>query len=180
MTSTPPRFLGIPRWILAWISFPLSGLVAWLALGPIVSPGFSLAAGILVGLGVGAAGAWALRVTIAPWALASALGLGAGSLLGALVAPVLAPPLGGLVAAALAGAGIGLAQATLRPPLPRLAWAGLVLVAWIGAWAVSLAVAIDAEQGFAVFGASGALLFTVVIAVSATLVARRRPSAVTA
>jgi hypothetical protein len=177
MTQKSPILGGLPRWILAWISFPLSGLVAWLALGPVSSPGLALAAGILVGLGIGAAGAWALRVPVAPWALVSALGLGLGSLLGALAAPllggILPVPFVGLASTALAGLGLGVAQAALRPPLPRVAWVALVVGAWIAGWAVSLAAAIDAEQGFAVFGASGALLFTLLVALTVTLAARR-------
>jgi len=173
MTNKPLFLGGVPRWILAWIAFPLSGLLTWLALGPVRSPGLALAGGILVGLGIGAAGAWALRVPIASWALCSALGLGIGSLLGALVAPLLAAPLDGLASAALAGLGLSLAQSLLRPPLPRAAWIALVTVAWIIGWAVSLVAAIDTEQGFAVFGASGSLVYTVIVALTATLVARR-------
>lgn len=164
----------MPRWILAGISFPLSGLLTWLALGPVTSPGLALAGGVLVGLGVGAAQAWALRVPIAPWALLSGLGLGVGSLVGALVSPLLTSPWAGLAAAALAGLGIASAQALLRPPLPRLAWIALVAGAWVVGWTVSLVAAIDTAQGFAVFGSSGALVFTVLVAVTVWLVARRR------
>jgi len=176
MAPLPRKRIALARWLLAWVSFPLSGLVAWLALGPVHSPGLALAGGILVGLGIGAAGAWALGVPVAPWSLMSALGLGAGSLLGALAQSITPAPLDGLVQAAVAAASLGLAQAALRPPLPRLAWIGLTLVAWIVGWGVSLAVAIDADQGFAVFGASGALAFTVIVAVTATLAGRRRDS----
>lgn len=177
MTNKPLFLGGVPRWILAWIAFPLSGLVTWLALGPVVSPGLAFAGGVLVGLGIGAAGAWALRVPIASWALFSALGLGIGSLLGALAAPLLSAPVDGLASAALAGLGIAVAQSLLRPPLPRVLWIALVTVAWIIGWAVSLVAAIDTEQGFAVFGASGSLVYTVIIAVTVTLAARRQRKA---
>ncbi|MFZ2963416.1 MAG: hypothetical protein WA006_01890 [Rhodoglobus sp.] len=67
------------------------------------------------------------------------------------------------------------------PSLPRLArWIVHLaafpltgLAAWLLAWAVSLSVAIGLEQGFVVFGSSGALAFTVLLAVTTVLVRRR-------
>jgi len=158
------------------VSFPVSGLVAWLALGPVSSPGLALAGGLIVGLAIGATEAWALRVPVARWSLSSGLGLAVGSLLGFLATRALdaGVVVEGLVTAALAGLGVAVAQSLQHPPLPRFAWIGLTVGAWIVAWAVSLAVAIDTGQGFSVFGSSGALVFTAIVAFTTILVVRRR------
>jgi hypothetical protein len=181
-SRSAPILRGLPRWLVVLASFPLSGLLAWVALGPITSPGLALAGGLIVGLAIGATEAWALRVPIASWSLLSGLGLATGSLLGRLLTDAMdaGAVVEGLATAALAGLGVAVAQSFLRPPLPRRAWITLTLGAWIVAWGVSLAVAIDTSQGFSVFGASGALAFTAIVALTTILVARRRTPAVAA
>jgi hypothetical protein len=87
-----------------------------------------------------------------------ALGMALGSLLlGDDTAPL---PL--LLRGLVAGAAVGIAQATLlRRVLPSSAiWAAAVAGGWALAWAVSAeVVGIDLGQKWAVFGSSGALAF---------------------
>jgi hypothetical protein len=59
------------------------------------------------------------------------------------------------------GAAIGAAQAGLLRgilPTPTM-WAAVVTLGWPLAWAVSAAIGLDLTRNWAVFGASGALLF---------------------
>jgi len=176
VTTTYPPAHAAWRWIAVWAAFPLCGLAASLALGPVHQPGPGAAAGLLAGLGIGAAIGWAVRRPVAAWSLLSGLGLEIGTLLGGMLATAadLTPTATALVTAAIGGVGIAAGQAILRPPLPRALWAALVALAWAAGWAVSLATAIDTDQGFIVFGASGALVFTIALATAALLATRRR------
>jgi hypothetical protein len=150
------------RWILLGLSFPIGGFIVFYALGPITSPGLALAGGAVAGLVIGAAEAFALRVPVARWTVATAIGLGVGSLLAALVAPLLgAGILTTVVTALVAGVFTSAAQLLAQPPLPRLLWLVVHTAGWVIAWLVSLLIAISTDQGFIVFGASGALVFAV-------------------
>lgn len=141
-------------WPVLFISFPLAGLAASLLLGPMTSVPVGLAGGALVGLVVGISTALALEARASRWVPGTLLGLAVGTALAVLV-PVIGPVLQGLA--------LGAAQALVKPPLHPAIWIALVTAAWSGAWAISWAVAIADEPGFVVFGASGALLFTLVM-----------------
>jgi hypothetical protein len=150
------------RWILLGLSFPIGGLIVFIALGPVTSLGLALAGGFIVGIVIGAAEAFALRVPMIRWIVATAIGLGVGSLLAALVASLLgAGILTTVLTALVAGIVTSAAQLLATPPLPRLNWLAVHTAGWVIAWLVSLVIAISTTQGFIVFGASGALVFTV-------------------
>jgi hypothetical protein len=177
-------FTRIPtavRWILVGLSFPIGGLIVFLALGPVTSPGLALGGGIVAGLVIGTAEAFALRLPIARWAVATSVGLGIGSLLAALVAPLLgAGILSTLVTALVAGLATAASQLLAAPPLPRPLWLAVRTAAWVVAWVVSLVFAINVEQGFIVFGASGALVFAVGMFLTVKFAGRRAAKPVTA
>ena len=141
-------------WPLLFVSFPLSGLTASLLFGPMNSVPIALAGGALVGLVLGVTQSLALGTRASRWIPATVLGLAVGTVL-AVLFPVVGPVLQGLA--------LGVAQVFARPPLHPVIWAGVVTAAWSAAWAISWIVAISDEPGFVVFGASGALLFTVVM-----------------
>jgi hypothetical protein len=64
----------------------------------------------------------------------------------------------------VAGAAVGAAQGTLLGG-PRLvaAWSAVTAVSWATAWFVSWTViGVNADQGFYVFGSSGAIVATVI------------------
>ena len=150
------------RWILLGLSFPIGGLIVFIALGPVTSLGLALAGGFIVGIVIGAAEAFALRVPMIRWIVATAIGLGVGSLLAALVASLLGAGIVTTVLTAIAaGIVVSAAQLVATPPLPRLIWLAVHTAGWVIAWLVSLVIAISTTQGFIVFGASGALVFTV-------------------
>jgi hypothetical protein len=168
------------RWILLGLSFPIGGFIVWTALGPVTNPGLALGGGIVAGLVIGTAEAFALRLPVARWAVATAVGLGVGSLLAALAAPLLGPGiLGTIVTALVSGVVTAATQLLAGPPLARPLWLVVRTAAWVVAWVVSLFVAINVEQGFIVFGASGALVFAVGIFLVVRL-GRRRAKPVTA
>ncbi len=64
-------------------------------------------------------------------------------------------------------------QAIAGPPLGRAAWIPLVAAGWTLAWGVSLTLAIDADQGFGIFGATGSLLLAALLAIAVRLATRR-------
>lgn len=150
------------RWIALGLSFPVGGLIVWTALGPVTTPGLALGGGIVAGLLIGAAEAFALRLPVARWAVATSVGLGLGSLLAALVAPLLGVGLPAtLVGALISGIVTAGVQLLAGPPLARPLWLLVRTLAWVVGWVVSLFLAINVEQGFIVFGSTGALVFAV-------------------
>jgi hypothetical protein len=153
------------RWLPTFLAFPLGGLLAWIAIGSLDGPVSAAAGGLLAG-GVIGAGQWlALRshgigrrwigYTAAAMAAGTALGAaitGAGTELGDLM-------LTGLVA----GAAVGAAQSTLlaHTRLVAAGWTIVTAASWSLAWLVSwVVIGINADQGFYVFGSSGAIVAT--------------------
>ncbi len=162
------------RWILLGLSFPIGGLIVWTALGPVTTPGLALAGGAVAGIVIGAAEAVALRLPVARWTLATALGLAVGSLLAAIVGPLLGPGiLGTIVTTLISGVATAAAQLVAGPPLARPLWLLARTGVWVVGWVVSLFLAINVEQGFIVFGATGALVFAVALFLIVTLDARK-------
>jgi hypothetical protein len=168
---------GVSGWIVLWLSAPLGGLIAFVALGPMLDVGTAVAGGVIIGLVVGAAQAWALTRPLPRWMIASGLGLAVGSGLSMVIVGAIPGPIGVLLGAAVSGVLLGTAQAVAGPPLRRALWIPLVSLGWMLAWGVSLALAIDARQGFGIFGASGSAVFTALLAITVHLAARRRPTA---
>jgi len=100
--------------------------------------------------------------------LASALGLAAAL---ALATAVAGPPatLGALlVQGAVCGLGLGVTQAVVlfgRLGARALLWPALLAGAWALGWAVTAAVGVRLEDGWTVFGSTGALVVTALTAV---------------
>jgi len=137
-----------------FVSFPISGLAASLLLGPVATVPAAALGGVIVGLVLGGTSALALGTRAARWIPATALGLAAGT-----VASVLLPVVGPVVQ----GLALATGQALAKPPLHPAIWIPLLTATWTAGWAVSWVVAISDEPGFVVYGASGALLTTVVL-----------------
>lgn len=167
------KVIGVARWVVLFASFPLSGLAVFTAVGPVTSPGLALLGGLLVGVAVGAAESWALGRDLARWTLASGIGLAVGAMLATFVPwPLVGAGIAGLVMAA--------AQLLASPPLRAWAWLVLGTAGWIVGWAVSLFLAINTEQGFVVFGSTGAIAFVLLVFGITRIPALRRPTAVAA
>jgi hypothetical protein len=172
------------RWLPTFLAFPLGGLLAWVALGSLDDPVSAAAGGLLAGAVIGAAQWLALRsqgigrrwigytaaAMAAGTALASAI-TGAGTELADLMFT-------GLVA----GAAVGAAQSTMlaHNRLVAVGWTAVTAASWSSAWIVSWAViGINADQGFYVFGSSGALVATFLTGLALRML-HAAPRAVTA
>ncbi len=151
-------------WMLAFLGFPLGGLLAIEVVGAIDGPARAALAGFLAGSVIGAAQWLVLRryLRISTWwVVATAAGLASGNAIGAVMTGA-GTELGDLVLTGLAaGVAVGLAQWTLLSAHLRIAilWPLVVTIAWPIGWTVTWAAGVDVERGYAVFGATGALVF---------------------
>ena len=153
-----------PAWGAAFLGMPIGGAAATLLVGPIESVGAAFIAGAVAGAVIGAAQWLGLRLRLplsALWVPATAGGMALGMVLGQVILgdETTMQPL--LLRALVVGAAIGAAQAALLRgvlPMPAI-WAVVVTLGWPLAWAVSVAIGLDLTWNWAVFGASGALIF---------------------
>lgn len=150
---------------LTFLAFPPAGLVARAIVGPIDSVVAALVGGALVGGVVGLAQWAVLREIVRPWwiavtSAAISFGLAATAALG-----LVSTQRGDLLAiGAVVGVSVGVAQSFLMPSSSRIRWAVAVSLLWTIAWQVTAVVGVDLTQGWAVFGASGALVFAAALA----------------
>jgi hypothetical protein len=164
--DAPGRAIRRLRW--AWplaivVGIPIGGYAANIIVGKIDSLDAALLGGLLAGAIIGAAQWWALR-SFVPWAwvVATSVGMAAGLTAGAALVDY-GISRGDL---ALMGAATGLAVGGLQALLlarrgSRALWWLLVNPpAWSLAWFVTtFVITKNVKEQFAVFGASGALVF---------------------
>ena len=167
-------------WMLAFLGFPLGGLLALVLVGSVEGVVSGALGGALAGAVIGAAQWLVLRryLRVGPeWILATALGVAIGDAIGALLTGA-GTGIGALIIIGLAtGVAVGLLQwgLALRGRLLRASlWPPLVAIAWPVGWTVTWAIGIDVERGFLVFGASGALVFAVITGLAMLLMLRGR------
>jgi hypothetical protein len=167
------------RW--AWpvailVGFPIGGYAANIIVGKIDSVGAALIGGLIAGAIIGAAQWLALRPLVPwVWIVATSVGMAAGLTAGAalvdygisrgdlaLMGAVTGFAVGGLQAFLLARRGSG-----------ALWWAAVNPPAWALAWVVTtFVITKNVKEHFAVFGASGALVFALVTWLVLTFVFR--------
>lgn len=166
-TSTPTTWRRtMPAFTATFVGFPLGGL-AGLAIGPVDDAATALLGGAATGAVIGIAQWLVLRRHLPralSWVAATAGGLAVGLALGA-SAVGYATGLSDLaLQGAITGAVTGLAQAAvLRGRLGRvgaLAWALAGPALWSLGWTVTTAFGVAVDQQFTVFGASGALVWS--------------------
>jgi hypothetical protein len=153
------------RWLPTFFAFPLGGLLAWIAVGSLDGPVSAAAGGLLAG-GVIGAGQWlALRSQGIGrrWIGYTAAAMAAGTALGAAITGA-GTELGDLMFTGLvAGAAVGAAQSSLlaHTRLVAAGWTIVTAASWSLAWLVSwVVIGVNADQGFYVFGSSGAVVAT--------------------
>jgi hypothetical protein len=170
ITSRPHRIRLSLRstvlWMLTFAGFPLGSVAARLVAGPIDGPLPALLGGLVNGLVIGGAQAWALgrtRPSPLAWVLATGLGLSIGLWLGA-GAVDYGTDLGSLVVqGAISGLLVGVGQAAVlfrRIGPVAMAWPVFLAGAWALGWAITVAVGVEVDLHFTVFGSSGAITVT--------------------
>lgn len=180
MPSTRPLL----RWLPTFLAFPLGGLITISTVGSLTTPASGLLGGALAGAVLGGAQWLALRTSgvSRAWWLATAVAASLGTALGVLLTDA-GTTTGALVLrGVVTGAAIGLAQGLVvrRPALRVAAWTVVTSAAWGLGWLATSQVIVDADRGFVVFGASGALLATLMTGVALPILLRRPSSDVAA
>jgi hypothetical protein len=167
-------------WMLAFLGFPLGGLLSLVVVGSMEGAVSGALGGALAGAVIGAAQWLVLRryLRVGPeWVGATALGVAVGDCLGASLTGA-GTRIGDLIIIGLAtGVAVGLLQwgLGLRGRLLRASlWAPVVAIAWPVGWTVTWAFGIDVERGYFVFGSSGALVFAAITGLAMLLVLRGR------
>jgi hypothetical protein len=177
------------RWLPTFLAFPLGGWLAYGIVGSLDDPISAAAGGLLAGAVIGA-GQWlALRAhgIGRRWIAYTAAAMAGGSALGAAVTGAGTELADVMLLGLIGGAAVGAAQSPLLARGRRTSaawWTGVTAGSWSLGWLASAGV-IDTADGFYVFGASGALLVTVltgllvrsVLATPADPVAAARPGA---
>jgi hypothetical protein len=156
------------RW--AWpvaivLGIPIGGYAASLIVGKVDSFGPALAGGLIAGAIIGAAQWWALR-SLVPWVwiVATSVGMAAGLTAGAALVDYGISRGDLALMGAVTGLGVAALQAFVLPFARRssgaLLWVAVNVPAWALAWVVTTFVITEnVKEHFAVFGASGALVF---------------------
>jgi hypothetical protein len=170
MESTIKTFISSRRfllfWVLAFLSFPIAGLLANL-MGAVTDPVRALLAGATLGLVQWFVLKSRLSLPIW-WAVAMSIGMAVGL---AISAALLGSATGGnelLWRAAITGFCIGIAQwIVLRQVLPgSVIWIGVMVFGWTLGWFITRNAGIDLSYKWSVFGMSGALAFQVLTGVA--------------
>jgi hypothetical protein len=145
------------------VGFPVGGLVANVIVGKIDSVGAALAGGLIAGAIVGAAQWLALRQLVPRiWIAATSIGLAVGLAAGAALVDYGISRGDLALMGAMTGLVVGGLQAILlaRRGSGALWWLVVNPPAWALAWVVTtFVITRNVKEHFAVFGASGALVF---------------------
>jgi hypothetical protein len=163
-TSTHWRFWLY--WVLAFLSFPIAGLLA-IFVGPVTTPMRAVFAGAIAGAALGFIQWLVLRSRLPLlsiwWIVATSAGMAVGLAIGT---AFLGSETAGdelLWRGAITGLCIGVAQYILFQralSLPQsVIWIGVVGLGWVLGWYVTRSAGIDLSPKWSVFGVSGALTF---------------------
>lgn len=154
------------RW--AWplaivVGIPVGGYAANIIVGKTDGVGAALAGGLIAGAIIGAAQWWALRSLVSwAWIVATSVGMAVGLTAGAAVVDYGISRGDLALMGAVTGLAVGGLQAFLlaRRGSGALWWAAVNPPAWALAWFVTtFVITKNVKEQFAVFGASGALVF---------------------
>ena len=156
-------------WTAGFVAFPLAGIAGMLVVGRVDGPAAAALGGLATGavLGAGQALASSRRLPLLRWVPATALGMGAGLVLGAAAVGFGTSLRALVVMGAVSGSVLGVAQALALPTRSRhrWAWAAAMPVLWALGWAVTTVVGVAVDDQFTVFGASGAVTVTALLGI---------------
>jgi hypothetical protein len=151
-------------WTAGFLAFPLAGLAGTAVAGRVDDPIAALVGGTVAGLviGVGQTLASRGRLDIRKWVPATAVGMGLGLLLGAVVVGYETSLADLSLMGALTGLVLGPAQALALPRGTRMrwAWAAAMPALWALGWTATTLGGIAVEEQFTVYGAYGAITFS--------------------
>jgi hypothetical protein len=155
------------RWLAVAVAFPVAGLIGWKVGGRVDAVAAALVGGALTGAGLGAVQWWAANGALgraAAWIASSAVGYAAGLAAGAALVGY-DTDLGdlaamGAVSGLVLGAAQGLALAAQARTRLAAAWATAMPLLLALGWSATTAGGISVEDQFTVFGAYGAVAFT--------------------
>jgi hypothetical protein len=183
-TPGSARSLSLRSWLIwtaGFLSFPLAGIAGDLVVGRVDDPIAALLGGTVTGLviGLGQTLAGRGRLDIRKWVPATAIGMGLGLLLGAVVVGYDTSLADLALMGALTGLVLGPAQALALPRGTRLrwVWAAAMPVLWALGWTVTTLGGIAVEEQFTVFGAYGAVTFSALSGLLLLLLLPDRPAA---
>jgi hypothetical protein len=155
------------HWAAVALAFPIAGYIGWGVSGHVDAPLAALVGGLITGAGLGAAQWLAAKDSFGDgraWIATSAVAYGAGLVVGA-AAVGYSTDIGSLMAmGAISGVFLGLGPGLVlaqqgRRPL-AFAWAVAMPVLLALGWAASTLIGVDVDKQFTVFGAMGAIVFT--------------------
>ena len=177
--SARRRFPGW-RWMAVWPAFPVAGYIGWKIGGRVDAVDAALVGGAITGAGLAAVQWWAAKGALGravAWigfsAVGYAVGLAAGAALVGYDTDLGALAVMGLVSGVALGAAQGLVLARQGRRSLALPWALAMLVLFALGWSVASVTGIGVDDQFTVFGAGGALVFTLL---SGLLLARLTPA----
>lgn len=152
-------------WVLAFIGFPIGGALALLLIGQMENGFEGFIGGAVVGVIVGAAQMLALRRRLPVdwrWISVTGVGMAVGVSLSVAILGTGSTREAILMRAPLTGLLLGVAQWFILKNVVRSAqwWVAVVILVYTAAWAITaLVIGNFVDQGFVVFGSSGALVY---------------------
>jgi hypothetical protein len=154
------------RWLPTFVGFIAGGAIAIAVLGPVTSLATALGGGAVAGAILGAAQWLALRGRLPKsewWIPATAVGQAVGLAAGATLVGYRTSLQDLAIQGAITGLGVGVLQAlVLRPHVAAWFWWALAMPPlWALGWIVTTAAGISVDQHFTNFGASGAIVVTI-------------------
>lgn len=154
-------------WIIAFLGFPPGGALALLVVGHLDNPLEGLVGGFLAGVVIGGAQFLALRTRLpldVGWVIVTALAFAVGVALTTLIFGTETTLEAILIRAPLTGFIIGIAQFLILRDYLHTAWlwiptvTGVYTLAW---YITAQVIRTSINEGFVVFGASGALVYQI-------------------
>jgi hypothetical protein len=148
-------------WTAGFLAFPVAGLAGTAVAGRVDDPVAALLGGTVTGavLGIGQTLAGRGRLDVRRWVPATAIGMGAGLLLGAVTVGYGTSLADLALMGALTGLVLGPAQALALPRAARRrwVWAAAMPALWALGWTATTLGGIAVDSQFTVFGAYGAI-----------------------
>jgi hypothetical protein len=164
-------------WALAFLGFPVGGLLANVIVGPITTPIRAALAGAITGAVLGLV-QWLVLKSRLPlpitWLIATSVGMAIGLALSTVFLGSTTTGNELLWRAAITGFSIGLAQwLVLQRVLPQSAiWIAVVGLGWVVGWFITRSAGIDLDLKWPVFGSTGAWAFQLLTGLALYLLLR--------